>query len=159
MRLYLDPGVTTGWARFDLKGKPQDFGQITGLDSLVKWLTMENKEIRLEEIVGEIYKLDNDKIFKDTRGNLRKTRLSYNELMGHEVTLKTVGAIECYCLLNNIPYRTVPRSAKKKGYAQSGLKPLPPHRHSESHQYDAIAIGYYDNVKAGRIRVSRIPLT
>lgn len=38
MYLSIDPGKTTGWARFDEQGEPIAFGKITGPDKFLDWL-------------------------------------------------------------------------------------------------------------------------
>jgi hypothetical protein len=40
--LAIDPGKTTGWARFDSEGKLTAFGKIKGEDKFLDWLEEEN---------------------------------------------------------------------------------------------------------------------
>lgn len=135
MRVFLDPGVTTGYALFDSQGNAKDYGQITGLDNLVTALTLMHRETPLEEIWHEPYSLRNDA----TR-NMNKYQKK-----GHEDTLKVIGAIETLGKVLNISIQVIRYVSLDAAYAQAGIIKLPKSQHADSHQYDALAYGmaYY----------------
>lgn len=130
--IALDPGETTGWAKFNEKGEPIAYGQVAQMD-LAKWL---DKNITREEVIAVIceeYK---------NYGHKQQRKWSRNQ------TSKNEGAIEQVCDMRDIPFHLQPASIKPIGYKQAGLGAAPSN-HSASHQFDAIVHGVYWLTKNG----------
>lgn len=150
MLLFLDPGVTTGYALFDSKGDVKDYGQITGLDNLVTALTMLHRETPFEGIFYEPYVLRNSA----TRN------MTDNQKKGHQDTLKVIGALETFGKVLDIPVEKITYVSLNAAYAHAGLTKLSKSQHAYSHQYDALAYGasYFIVVKKIK-KVRRRPVT
>jgi hypothetical protein len=123
--LALDPGETTGWAKFDENGELLKFGQYTQGDQ-TQWLS-ENLTSSLKAVICEEYRIYN----KSRQRNWSRNRTSKNE-----------GAVEFLCDLRQVPFFLQPASVKKIGYKWAGLGEAPTN-HAISHQYDAVAHGTY----------------
>lgn len=155
MRLFLDPGVTTGWALLDGKGDVKDYGQIKGVDGVTNLLIMTHRETPLEEIFFEPFLIDNDKIFRDHTGGRRKTFLSHIEKIAIQTTLEVIGAVKAFCSIFKIVLQEIKNVALQAAYAISGLTMLPKSQHAESHQYDALAYAMHYAIKNGLIKPQR----
>lgn len=123
--IAIDPGNTSGWAKFDEKGEILEFGQFT-LAEQNKWLD-ENITSGLTEVIIEDYM---NYAWKEQK------KWSKNQ------TSKNIGAIEMICELRGVPYYLQPANVKKIGYKFAGLGEAPSN-HAISHQYDAVAHGTY----------------
>lgn len=123
--LALDPGETTGYAKFDQEGILQEFGQFTQAEQ-AKWLN-DHVPTELLGVIVEDYK---------NYAWQKQKRWSRNQ------TSKNIGAIEMICELRGVPYFLQPAHVKSIGYKYAGLGEAPTN-HSISHQYDAIAHGTY----------------
>lgn len=123
--LALDPGETTGWAKFDAMGQILSYGQYTQ-DQQTQWLT-ENLTSDLKAVICEEYRIYN----KNRQRNWSRNRTSKNE-----------GAIELLCDMRSVPFFLQPANVKAIGYKWAGLGEAPSN-HSISHQFDAVAHGTY----------------
>lgn len=123
--LALDPGETTGWAKFDSNGELLGYGQYTQ-NIQTQWLT-ENLDSSLKAVICEEYRIYN----KARQRQWDRNRTSKNE-----------GAIEMLCEMRKVPFFLQPASVKKIGYKWAGLGEAPSN-HAISHQFDAVAHGTY----------------
>ena len=123
--LALDPGETTGWAKFNKDGVIIEYGQYVQGEQ-TKWLT-ENLTSDLEAVICEEYRIYNPK---------RQKRWSRNE------TSKNEGAIQLLCEMRQVPFHLQPANVKAIGYKWAGLGQAPSN-HAISHQFDAVAHGTY----------------
>ena len=123
--LALDPGETTGWAKFDEDGAVLSMGQYKQADQ-TKWLT-EHLTSDLLAVICEEYRIYNQK---------QQKRWSRNQ------TSKNEGAIQLLSEMRGVPFFLQPANVKAIGYKQSGLGKAPTN-HAISHQYDAVAHGTY----------------
>lgn len=154
MFLFLDPGGTTGHARFDGKGNVKGYGQISGVDNVTDFLTITHSETPLEEIYYEPYILDNDKIFRDKNGKQRRSGLSPNEKKGHQDTLQVIGAVKSFSRIFKVPAKEIRYVSLKAALAQTGL--VMPKNHDESHEIVALAYGGSLFIQRGIIKPSRL---
>lgn len=123
--MAFDPGLTTGWARFDEKGTIEAFGQFKWDekdDYLRRFLTPD-----CLGVITEDYR---------NHGWQQQKRWSRNE------TSKLIGAIEALCTYLGIPCHLQSNTVKAIGYKWAGLDGAPSN-HDISHQYDAVAHGTY----------------
>lgn len=121
--IALDPGETTGWAKFNDKGEPLAYGQVLQQD-LAKWL---DKNIRdLKAVICEEY---------------RNYHWQKQKKWSRNQTSKNEGAVEMVCNMRGIPFHLQPANIKKIGYKWAGLQEAP--THSISHQFDAVVHGVY----------------
>lgn len=123
--IALDPGDTTGWAKFDEVGELISFGQFT-LQEQSKWLD-ENVTSNLKAVIVEDYR---------NYASHKQARWSRNQ------TSKNIGAIEMICDLRGVPHHLQMANVKAIGYKWAGLEAAPTN-HAISHQYDAVAHGTY----------------
>lgn len=133
--LFVDPGVTTGWAFFDATGGVIEIGQVVGVDEFGDWLD----EIDIQpELVGiEEYRV-----------------LSMQKNYGSKVpTIQVVGMVRRKTRKWGAKFVEIPTQVKPVGYKWAGLKPESDH--SKSHQFDAFVIGVWWLQKNG-IRKSRL---
>lgn len=121
----LDPGETTGWAKFDETGEILALGHVTQMD-LAKWLDVHIVR-GLKAVIIEEYR---------NYAHKQQRKWSRNQ------TSKNEGAIEQVCNMREIPFFLQPASVKVIGYKMAGLGAAPSN-HSISHQYDAVAHGVY----------------
>ncbi len=123
--MAFDPGLTTGWARFDENGTIESFGQFKWDerdDALRRFITPNCKAVIVEDYLNH--------------GWQQQRRWSRNE------TSKLIGAIEAICNFVGVPVHLQRNTVKAIGYKWAGMDG-PPSDHSISHQYDAIAHGTY----------------
>lgn len=123
--IALDPGETTGWAKFDSQGDITSFGQFN-LGEQNQWLN-DNIVEGLKGVIIEDYK---------NYAHKRQKNWSRNQ------TSKNIGKIEMLCDLRSVPYYLQPANVKAIGYKWAGLGEAPSN-HSISHQFDAVAHGTY----------------
>lgn len=83
--LAIDPGKTPGYACFDKKGTPIDFGEKPSEDALLDWL--ESDEVNPDEIIVERY----------------RNRPGMNEWSTGENTTQQIGAIKRVARKKRIP--------------------------------------------------------
>lgn len=159
MRLFLDPGVTTGWALFDSQGTAKGHGQITGLDRLSDFLTMTNRETPLATIFYEPFLIDNNKLFGNRKDGQRRSQLSHDEKKGIQDTLEVIGGVRVFGRITNIPTEPITDVTLKAALGHAGLTMPPPNRHHESHEIVALAYGRSWYIRNGIIKVRRRPIT
>lgn len=123
--LALDPGETTGWAKFDEHGEVLSMGQFKQAEQ-TKWLT-ENLTSSLKAVICEEYRIYDQK---------RQKKWSRNQ------TSKNEGAIQLLAEMRGVPFFLQPANVKAIGYKYAGLGQAPSN-HAISHQYDAVAHGTY----------------
>jgi hypothetical protein len=123
--LALDPGETTGWAKFDINGELLAYGQFKQAEQ-TKWIT-DNMSSTLKGVICEEYRIYNPK---------KQKRWSRNQ------TSKNEGAFELLAALRNIPFYLQPANVLSIGLKYAGIGELPSN-HAISHQYCAIAHGTY----------------
>lgn len=123
--IALDPGETTGWAKFDAEGNIMAYGQFTQMDQ-TKWLTTHVTE-KIKAVIVEDYR---------NYSWQKQARWSRNQ------TSKNIGAIEMICQMRGISCVLQPANVKVIGYKWAGLGEAPSN-HNISHQYDAVAHGTY----------------
>ena len=136
MFLVLDPGETTGFARFEQDGSLIDIGQVEGIEDLVTWINDLDPKPAL--IVYEQFLVD------------PHVRLGGSDLE----TVQAIGQIRKYGIENGIVAIPQSRTIKLIGYRWAGKKPLPKKRHDESHKWDALAHGIYYLVSNKIIRLN-----
>lgn len=153
MYLFLDPGVTTGYATLDSKGTVNDWGQVTGVDSFTEKLTMIHRETPLEEIFYERFLIDNEKLFRDKKGGKRKSLLTHLEKVAIQTTMEVIGALKTFCNIFKIKLTEIRDVTLKAAYAHAGLSKLPPSQHKDSHQYDALAYARSYAIRKGLTKV------
>lgn len=136
--IALDPGETTGWAKFDEQGECIGFGQFTQAEQ-TKWLN--------DSITSEVLCV----IVEDYKNYAwqKQKKWSRNQ------TSKNIGAIEMICELRGVPYYLQPANVKSIGYKWAGLGEAPSAHHI-SHQFDAVAHGTYW-LRVNSILKPRIP--
>jgi hypothetical protein len=123
--LALDPGETTGWAKFDAKGQILSYGQFKQTDQ-TEWIT-KHLTSTLLGVICEEYRIYNPK---------RQKRWSRNQ------TSKNEGAFQLLAEMRNVPFYLQPAANLTIGLKWAGLGELPSN-HAISHQYCAIAHGTY----------------
>lgn len=123
--LAIDPGETSGWAKFDDKGVIIQYGQVKQED-LHKWLDVHLTSELLAVICEEYRNYSWQKQAKWSRNQ----------------TSKNEGAIEAIASMRGVPFFLQPANIKKIGYKWAGLEAAPSN-HSISHQFDAVAHGTY----------------
>lgn len=123
--LALDPGETTGWAKFDANGEILSMGQYKQGDQ-TQWLT-EHLTSELKAVICEEYRIYNQQ---------KQKRWSRNQ------TSKNEGAIQLLAEMRGVPFHLQPANVKAIGYKWAGLGQAPSN-HAISHQYDAVAHGTY----------------
>lgn len=123
-----DPGDTNGWALY-IDDQLADFGQAKGMKELLKVI---NNLPTLDVIVVENYKI------------LPHINHSYSTVP----TIQIIGLLKAKALELDIKFVLEDPSIKPIAYKWSGLSK--PKNHNASHEFDAIAIGYYYLVKAKR---------
>lgn len=121
--LAIDPGETSGWAKFDENGDIMEMGQIK-LSALGEFNLLIHEG--LEEVIVEDYR---------NHGYKAQKRWGRNE------TSKIIGRIETLCELAGVTCIKQPNTAKPMGYKYMGMEQ--PKNHSISHQWDAAAHGVY----------------
>jgi hypothetical protein len=122
--IALDPGETTGWAKFNDVGEVIAYGQYTQAEQ-TGWLTKNITD--LKAVIIEDYR---------NYSWEKQKRWSRNQ------TSKNIGGIEMICEMRKIPYFLQPANIKSIGYKWAGLGAAPTN-HSISHQFDAVAHGVY----------------
>jgi len=129
--LVLDPGQTTGIARFDEHGKSTQVFQIEGIVEIGAVLDAALKTGTYKRVLYETFR-----VFDNVN------------LSGSDVpAAKVIGIIEFLCAIYNVPCEGIQPKYKKIGYAWSGKRP--PSDHSKSHGPDAEALGEYWLRKTG----------
>jgi hypothetical protein len=123
--IALDPGETTGWAKFDENGEVIKIGQFRQQDQN-RWLA-DNITDTVKGVIVEDYM---------NYGHKQQKKWSRNQ------TSKNIGAIGLLCSMRNVPCYLQPANIKSIGYKWSGLGAAPSN-HNISHQYDAVAHGVY----------------
>ena len=125
MYLFLDPGETTGIARFDDKGTPTKVFQIYGVVELGMVLDKALSTGLFKKVLYESFRV-----------------FGHANLTGSDVpAAKVIGIIEFLCEKYNVPCEGIQPKYKKIGYAWSGKRA--PSDHSKSHGPDAEALGEY----------------
>lgn len=123
--LAIDPGLTTGWALFDDHGTLEDSGQVRGLDQFYRWLT---RSCPVPDLV----------ICEDFILNPNVPQGGSNMIAS-----QVIGVVRAYALEHGLILVMQPSRILKIGYAYAAMRPLPKSRHSESHEFDAMAHGVY----------------
>jgi hypothetical protein len=123
--LAVDPGDTTGYARFNDLGDIISFGQIKESD-FNDWLRDELGDNKYLRVICEDYR---------NHAWTRQTNWSRNK------TSKKIGGLEAICNFFKIELVLQPNTVKAIGYMWGGIEV--PTNHSISHQFDAYAHGVY----------------
>lgn len=123
--LAIDPGDTTGWAKFNDLGSVISFGQVKEAE-FNQWLGEQCQLGTLKVIITEDYK---------NHGWMNQQKWSRNK------TSKKIGGVEAVAALYGITVILQPNTVKSIGYMWGGIEP--PSNHSISHQFDAYAHGVY----------------
>jgi hypothetical protein len=123
--IALDPGETTGWAKFGAEGNILAYGQFKQHEQL-QWLK-NNIHSDLQLVIIEDYK---------NYAWQKQKKWSRNQ------TSKNIGSIETACGLLGVKSYLQPANVKSIGYKYAGMDG-PPSNHAISHQFDAVAHGYY----------------
>lgn len=129
--IVLDPGLTTGIARFDSKGTLQNTAQIHGEVECGFVLVRLLENFGVTRVLYETFRV-----------------FEHANLTGSDVpAAKVIGIIEFVCMKHDVECEGIQPKYKKIGYAWSGKRP--PSDHSKSHGPDAEALGEYWLRKTG----------
>lgn len=123
--LVLDPGETTGIARFDSAGYLIDTDQICGVTLTGRVL----EELLLSGTVS--------RILYETFKEFANVKLTGSDMPA----AKVIGIIEFLGDKHKVPIEGIEPKYKRIGYAWSGKRP--PSNHAKSHGPDAEALGEY----------------
>lgn len=126
--LAIDPGETSGFAQFDSAGEIKAYGQFP----------YRKEEDCLQRLIHEGLLAVIVEDYKNHPG-MRQPTWSRN------ITSKTIGKIELLCKMRSISLVLQPNNVRPMGYLYAGLEQ--PKNHSISHQFDAVAHGWYYLVK------------
>lgn len=122
--LAIDPGLTTGWAAFDISGELIGMGQVHGIDQFDDKL---GNFSRLLAIICEDF-LHNPNVPQGgSRGPAQQV----------------IALVRRYSRYAKVKLVMQASRILKVGYAWACIKQLPKSRHAESHQFDAVAHGVY----------------
>lgn len=124
--LAIDPGLTSGWARFD-----GDTGEIIAFGQF----KYEDRDMELRRLITPNCKGVITEDYKNYAWK-RQKNWSRNE------TSKLIGGIEAICAYLNVKHYLQASTCKPIGYRWAGLDSAPSN-HAISHQYDAVAHGVY----------------
>lgn len=128
--LAVDPGNTTGWASFDIEGKPLDMGMLQvvfGEDLDANLITNLLDTIKPTVLIIEEYVLFGHKARAQTGSKMFTSRI--------------IGLFEAWAGVNNVKVHFQRSDIKPIGYKWAGIKV--PRNHSQSHQTDAYVHGIY----------------
>lgn len=131
MYLFIDPGETTGWAKFDNNGEMCGIGQRKGFESLCVWLNEEINQSNcflIKRVVIEEFKLYPWK--------------SIAQAWSEFFTVEVIGAVRAICFKFSIPFEKVPAKNYSMGFLYMGME-VPPHSHRLHDQMVAQAHGVY----------------
>lgn len=123
--LVLDPGLTTGIAKFDAKGNNEKVSQIYGV--------VEVGMVLDRALPTGIF----TRVLYETFREFANANLTGSDMPAAQV----IGIIEFLCAKYEIPCEGIQPKYKRIGYAWSGKRP--PSDHSKSHGPDAAALGEY----------------
>jgi len=126
--LACDPGDTTGWALY-VDDQLAEFGQSHGMKDL---LTQLKEFPKPDSVVVEDYRV----------------RPGVNHNYSRVNTIQIIGALKAYALENDARYVLQEPSIKPIAYKWAGL--VAPKNHALSHEFDAMAHGYYYLVRTNR---------
>lgn len=129
MILTIDPGETSGWARFDDDGTLASRGQLD-FDSMMGALA------RVGDVTTFVIEAYTHDPGRQKRGSTFKT-------------VQVIGAIKLRALQLGAKVVTVGREAKSMGSIYTGIEP--PANHKLSHEIDAVNLGTYWLVTEGII--------
>lgn len=129
---FIDPGNSTGWAKFDAdSGEQLDAGTERGFDNFCEWMIFNISPIsntHIKKIVVENFALYPWK--------------SQDQMWSEFETVQVIGAIRAQCYVLGIDYEKVPANNKNMGFMYMGIKE-PPHSNPLNHQMVAAAHGIY----------------
>lgn len=123
--LALDPGNSTGWATFDGKGNPINYGTIRGKESFYKFL--KRLPDTVEAIICEDFKLYPWKSMQQAWSQLDTVRL--------------IGVIEYWCAMHGKVLVFQNPSVKTIAYKWAGI--AVPKNKDMTHETDAYVHGVY----------------
>lgn len=128
--LTLDPGQTTGWARWE-NSELVDRGQWNTfpVNSCIDLIVRELSPVRVNAVVMEEYRVYAHKTEDHAQNDMHTSRL--------------IGAIEFWCGLNDIPYRMQGAGIVKNWATDEKLKVWDMWIKGERHARDAIRHGIY----------------
>jgi hypothetical protein len=127
--IFIDPGETTGWAKFADNGDTIALGQVKGFDNLCAFINI-NLHISqpIKQVTVEEFKLYPWK--------------SNAQMWSEFETVQVIGAIRAKCYTLNLPYETVPAKNYPMGFRYQGMD-VPPHSNPLHDQLVAHAHGVY----------------
>jgi hypothetical protein len=129
--IVLDPGETTGIARFDDKGKLVSSAQMYGIVESGRFLARLLVNITVKRVLYETFQ-----------------EFAHVKLTGSDMpAAQVIGIILYLCDKYDVPCEGIQPKYKKIGYAWSGTRP--PSDHNKSHGPDAAALGEYWLRKTG----------
>lgn len=130
--LVVDPGDTTGYAKFYRNGSLLDKGQ-ANFDDMMRLLALGGAGY--SHIIVEDYRLRGGKQAQQTGSRFQ--------------AVQVIGALKYHALLHGVQFELANVQAKTLGSMYSGVKP--PSDHKKSHEIDAYNIGIYWLVSKGII--------
>lgn len=137
MYIFIDPGETTGWAKFNSEGETTNLGQIRGFDNWCEWLS------------NNINNMNSFDIIKIVAENFTLYPWKSQAQMWSEFeTVQVLGALRYVCNRLNIPYETVPARDYPMGFRYQGMN-VPPHSNPLHDQLVAHAHGVFYLQKRG----------
>lgn len=128
---FIDPGESTGWAKFNAQGEAIDIGQVKGFDNWCQWLRVHvNLETAMEinKIVAEKFTLYPWK--------------SNSQMWSEFETVQVLGHLRGKCVDLAIPYETVPAKDYAMGFRYQGMD-VPSHSNPLHDQLVAHAHGVF----------------
>jgi hypothetical protein len=135
--LFVDPGESTGWCKFDDSGKVISIGTTRSFAELCNWISVEltpETAKELQRCVVEEFMLFPWK--------------SQAQLWSEFETVQVIGAIRAQCNLLRIPWEKAPSRNKNMGFMYMGTTE-PPHSNPANHQIVAMAHGVFWLQRAG----------
>jgi hypothetical protein len=129
--IVLDPGETTGIARFDDKGTCLSVAQMVGIVETGYFLDRVLANIKVTRVLYETFQ-----------------EFAHVKLTGSDMpAAQLIGIIKFLASKHDVPCEGIQPKYKKIGYAWSGKRP--PSDHNKSHGPDAAALGEYWLRKTG----------
>jgi hypothetical protein len=135
---FIDPGETTGWAKFNDKGETITLGQVKGFDNFCTWLEdniegILSQKLYSEEHIPEMVCVEEFKLYPWK---------SQAQMWSEFITCQVIGAIKFRCYQFGIKVQMLRAADYPMGFRFQGLD-VPPHSNPLHDQLVAHAHGVF----------------